>query len=70
MKSNGFVWSTSDKAGLRATSLYLIRAIAEKHGCTADVDLKTDTINIDCPEEVDQGKLVLELQEQVGGMVG
>jgi hypothetical protein len=65
--SEGFVWATSEQARLRALSLYVIRSIVEKHGGTVDIDLATDTINIDVPkaEEVACAK---EIEEQVGSM--
>lgn len=64
-----YVWATSEKAKLRALSLYLIRSIVEKHGGTIVVDLGTDTINIDVPEK-EKNACAQEIEEQVGKMCG
>jgi len=64
---NPYVWATSEEARLRALSLYLIRSIVERHGGTVDVDLATDTINIDVPDE-EQTACAQEMEEQVGSM--
>jgi hypothetical protein len=64
-----YVWATSEKAKLRALSLYLIRSIVERHGGTIDVDLGTDTINIDVPEQ-EKAACAQEIEEQVGKMCG
>jgi hypothetical protein len=64
-----YVWATSEKAKLRALSLYLIRSIVEKHGGTIVVDLGTDTINIDVPEQ-EKAACAQEIEEQVGKMCG
>lgn len=64
-----YVWATSEKAKLRALSLYLIRSIVERHGGTIDVDLATDTINIDVPEK-EKAACAQEIEEQVGAMCG
>jgi hypothetical protein len=44
------VWATSEETRLRALSLYIIRSIVEKHGGTIEIDIKTNTIDIDVPE--------------------
>ncbi|NVM22680.1 MAG: hypothetical protein HWN68_12985 [Desulfobacterales bacterium] len=62
-----YVWATSEEARLRALSLYLIRSIVERHGGTVDIDLATDTININVPEE-EQVACAQEIEEQVGAM--
>lgn len=62
-----FVWATSEQAKLRALSLYVIRFIVEKHGGTIDVDLTTDTINIDVPK-TEELACATEIEEQVGSM--
>jgi hypothetical protein len=62
-----FVWATSEQAKLHALSLFLIRSIVESHGGTITVDLATDTINIDVPEE-EQVICAQEIEEQVGAM--
>lgn len=62
-----FVWATSEQARLRALSLYVIRSIVEKHGGTIDVDLATDTINIDVPKS-EELACAQEIEEQVGPM--
>ena len=64
-----YVWATSEKAKLRTLSLYLIRSIVERHGGTIDVDLATDTINIDVPER-DKAACAQEIEEQIGAMCG
>jgi len=64
-----YVWATSEKAKLRALSLYLIRSIVERHGGTIEVDLGTDTINIDLPEQ-EKAACAQEIEEQVGKMCG
>jgi hypothetical protein len=62
-----YVWATSEETRLRALSLYLIRSIVERHGGTIDVDLATDTINIDIPSK-EQTACAIEIEEQVGSM--
>ena len=63
-KAADYVWATSQKSKLRALSLYLIRSIVEKHGGTVEVDLATDTINIDVPKK-EQAACAQEIEEQV-----
>jgi hypothetical protein len=55
------------EAGLRATALYLIRSIVEKHGGTIEMHLATDTININVPEK-ERIACAQEIEEQVGAM--
>ena len=62
-----YIWATGEQARLRAMSLYLIRSIVESHGGSIEVDLATDTINIDVPEE-EESACSLEIEEQVGRM--
>jgi len=62
-----YVWARSEEARLRALSLYVIRSIVEKHAGTIDIDLATDTINIDVPEE-EKLACAQEIEEQVGSM--
>jgi hypothetical protein len=62
-----YVWSTSEKSKLRALSLYIIQSIVERHGGSIDIDLATDTINIDLPDE-EKVACVQEIAEQVGTM--
>ena len=62
-----YVWATSQKSKLRALSLYLIRSIVEKHGGTIKIDLATDTINIDVPDQ-EKDACAQEIEEQVGTM--
>lgn len=62
-----YLWATSEKAKIRALSLYLIQSIVERYGGTVDVDLANDAININVPKE----KEVIcaqEIEEQVGSM--
>jgi len=66
-RTEDYVWSTSEQARHRAFSLWIIRSIVEKHGGTVDIDLATDTLNIDVPEE-EQAACALELERQVGSM--
>jgi len=65
--AENYVWSTSEKTRLRALSLYLIRSIVERRGGTIDIDLATDTINIDVPAK-EQVACALEIEEQVGNL--
>ena len=51
----------------RATSLYIIRAIVEKHGGSVEVDLFTNTLNIDVPGEV-EAQVAMEIEEAIGDM--
>lgn len=62
-----FVWSTSEETRLRTLSLYVIQAIVEKHGGTIDIDLGSDTIHIDVPEE-NQVACAQEIEEKVGAL--
>ena len=64
-----YVWATSEKAKLRALSLFLIRSIVERHGGTIVVDLATDTINIDVPA-LEKTACAQEIEEQLGAMCG
>jgi sensor histidine kinase regulating citrate/malate metabolism len=59
--------SRGRKTEIRATALYLIRSIVEKHGGTIEMDLATDTINIDVPEK-ERVACTQEIEEQVGTM--
>lgn len=61
------VWATSEKCRLRTLSLYVIRSIVERHGGTIDIDLATDTINIDVPVK-EQSACAVEIEEQVGSI--
>jgi hypothetical protein len=36
---------------LRALKLYVVRSTAQKHGGTMEVDLATDTVNINVPKK-------------------
>lgn len=60
-----FVWSTSEKSRLRALSLFVIRSIVERHGGSAEIDLATNTINIELPDE-EKVACAQEIEEQVG----
>jgi hypothetical protein len=62
-----YVWSTSEQSKLRALSLFIIRSIVEKHGGTVEVDLATDTLNIDVPQG-EETACAKEIEEQVGQM--
>ncbi len=62
-----YIWATNEETKLRALSLYLIRSIVEKHGGSMDIDLATDTINIDVPEK-EQAACAQEIEEQAGPM--
>ena len=52
---------------LRALSLFLIRSIVASHGGTIDIDLSTNTIEIDVPEE-EQVACAKEIEDQIGRM--
>ena len=58
------VWSTSEETRLRTLSLYFIQTIVEKHGGTINIDLGSDTIHIDVPEE-NQMACAQEIEEKV-----
>ena len=62
-----YVWSTSEKSRLRALSLYIIQSIVERHRGSMEIDLATDTINIDLPNE-EKVACAKEIEEQVGTM--
>ncbi|MDY6837413.1 MAG: hypothetical protein SWH78_05505 [Thermodesulfobacteriota bacterium] len=62
-----YVWSTSEEAKLRSFSLWIIQSIVERHGGTVDIDLATDTLSIDVPEEK-QVACAMEIEKQVGHM--
>lgn len=62
-----YVWSTSEKAKLRAISLYIIRSIVERHGGTIEIDLATNTIHIDVPKE-EEVACAQEIEEQGSAM--
>jgi hypothetical protein len=62
-----YVWSTSEKSKLRALSLYIIQSIVERHGGSIEIDLATDTINIDLPKQ-EKVACAQEIEEQVGAM--
>jgi nitrogen fixation/metabolism regulation signal transduction histidine kinase len=62
-----YVWSTTKKSKLRALSLYIIRSIVERHGGSIEIDLATDTIDIDLPEE-EKVACAQEIEEQLGTM--
>jgi hypothetical protein len=66
-RAEDYVWSTSEQAKLRSFSLWIIRSIVEKHGGTVDIDLATDTVNIDVPD-AEQAACALEIEQQVGSM--
>ncbi len=63
----GYLSSETEKAQLRATSLYLIQSIVERHGGTTDIDLATNTINIDVPEG-EEAVCAKEIEAQIGRM--
>jgi hypothetical protein len=65
--AESYVRATSEESRLRALSLYLIRAIVERHGGTVGVDLATDTININVPPK-EQHACALEIDEQIGNL--
>jgi hypothetical protein len=58
---------TSEQSIQRAQSLQIIASVVERHGGTYTVDMITDTINIDVPEE-EQLACAQEIEEQVGKM--
>ncbi len=62
-----YVWSTSEQARIRALSLFIIRSIVERHGGTVEIDLATDTLNIDVPRD-EEAACAKEIEEQVGQM--
>jgi hypothetical protein len=62
-----YVWATNEEARQRALSLYLIRSIVERHGGTIDIDLATETVNINVPEN-EQMACAQKIEEEVGSM--
>lgn len=61
-----FVWSTSHQAKQRAKNFYIIRCIVEKFGGTVSIDLETNVLDIDFPDDVskeDEAKCALEVEE-------
>ena len=62
-----YIWSTSEKSKLRALSLYIIRSIVERHGGSIEIDLATDTIDIDLPDD-ERSACAQEIEEEVGNM--
>jgi hypothetical protein len=62
-----YVWATDKRTRLRALSLYLVESIVERHGGTVDIDLATDTINMDVPK-TEEAACAQEIEEQVGHM--
>ena len=66
-KPERYVWSTSEKSRLRALSLYVIQSIVERHRGSIKINLATDTINIDLPDE-EKVACAREIEEQVGTM--
>jgi len=62
-----YVWATSEEAKQRALSLYNIRSIVERHGGTLEIDMATDTININVPEN-ERVACAQEIEEHVGAM--
>ena len=59
--------SGGQKAELRATALFVIRSIVERHHGTIDMDLGTNTININVPEQ-EEVACAEEIEEQVSIM--
>lgn len=64
-----FVFATSEQARLRALSLYIIRCIVERRGGTVEVDLATNTIDIDVPD-AERLDCAQEIEEKVGSLYG
>jgi hypothetical protein len=62
-----FVWATSDQARERARSLYVIRSIVEKHGGTIQINVETNTLDIDVPEER-RHACAQEIEENMGAL--
>ncbi len=65
--SQGHLSSEIEKAQLRATSLYLIQSIVERHGGITEIDLATNTLNIDVPEG-EEAVCAQEIDDQIGRM--
>ncbi len=62
-----YVWPTSEKSKLRALLFYMIRSIVERHKGSIEIDLATDTINVELPEE-EKVACAQEIEEQLGTM--
>ncbi|MBW1744664.1 MAG: hypothetical protein JRJ47_14750 [Deltaproteobacteria bacterium] len=56
--------TAGEQVRLRALALFIIRSTAEKHGGTAQIDLATDSINIDIPEK-EKAACVREIEAQL-----
>ena len=61
------IWSSSEKSKMRATALYLVQSIVQKHGGSLSVDIETDTININVPDGKETD-CAIEIADAVGGM--
>ncbi len=66
-EAHEYVRATSEGTRLRTLSLYLIQSIVEKYGGKVGVDLATDTIMIDVPEDK-RVQCAQEIEAQVGAM--
>ena len=51
LRTDDCVCGRGEAVRLRALKLYVVRSTAEKHGGTMEIDLATDTVNINVPEK-------------------
>ncbi|NVL90000.1 MAG: hypothetical protein HWN69_03245 [Desulfobacterales bacterium] len=61
------VLSEGEKVRLRALTLFIIRSIAERHGGSIKIDLATDSIYIEVPDE-ESSACAQEIEAQMGAM--
>ena len=63
-----YVRSTSSRAQQKSTALYLIRSIVESKGGTIEIDMATNTINIDVSKEKEVA-CAQEIEEAVSALL-
>ena len=64
---NRHVLSEGEKVRLRALTLFIVRSIAERHGGSIEIDLATDSIYIEVPDE-ESSACAQEIETQVNAM--
>lgn len=61
------VLSEGEKIRLRALALFIVRSIAERHGGSIEIDLATDTIYLEVPDE-ETSACAQEIDTQMSAM--